>query len=232
MYIFQCQHLTVYFFGPLCRLNLHLEDYFSSHIIFKVHYCRGQSRARAGRPEGDLALNTWADVWPRCLVKLFAAEHTSSSRVKDVWRTRRHSFTKEYNYRSVRRLISRERRSVTLEAVWGDSLSWWDGLAVSWPFHLLCRRGGRDDSSRLLVIATELPYTSSVLPSRHSDGGNVVFAAAKRLTRFTIVLKLRLFLWVINAVLYIHICCTALFIGFVYWSVIFVAKSSCIILSL
>ena len=98
--------------------------------------CRRQSRftARTFRTVGRWPCAVWAGqtmsdrfVWLSQSRQSCQCQHTSSSRVKDVWRSRRHSFMNELYCRSVPRLISRERRSVIREAVWSDSLSWWDG---------------------------------------------------------------------------------------------------------
>ena len=143
-------------------------------------------------------------------------ECTSSSYVKYVWRSRRHSFVKELRCRLVRRFISCERRFVVLK--WCEATPWAGGTdgdlpAVSRPFHLQYRRGCFDGNSSSAVVTTlavrwwsRLNFPSTELLSLVPGFRQRQFCLpCETLTRLAIVLKLRLFLWVISVVLYIRI---------------------------
>jgi len=141
-----------------------------------------KKRRRAGRLEGDCA------DWAMRTISAVSRGRVVSASTRNllVWRMyagreASFSFMKELYCRFVRRLISRKRRSVILEVVWSDSLSWWDGrwsanrvvtvvsVASSWLFWRQQPSGGE----------CELSYPSMVLPSQDSDRGSFVFSVKR-----------------------------------------------------
>ena len=136
---------------------------------------------------------------------------TSSSGVKDVWRTWRHPFVEAWCCRWERRLFSCEGRSVVLETAvidWVLAELCGDLPAVSCPFHFGYRRGCCDGSSsikllwrqqrsggrghRIIVQSADFPSCASGTWQRPW----LLFGEA--LTRLVTVLKLRWFFCVGN----------------------------------
>ena len=102
------------------------------------------------------------------------SEHTSSFRVKGVWRSWRRPFVEAWCCRLVRRLVSCERRSVVLETAVIDCELvelCGDLPAVSWPFHIWYRRSCCDGSSGNRATVTTAVVWWSWPPEYRIVGG-------------------------------------------------------------